>query len=381
MNLLMTCLTLFLSLQASPCTPCKFPAIINFGDSNSDTGGLSATFNLVPSPYGETFFDMPAGRYSDGRLIIDFIAKSFDLPYLSAYLDSLGTNFRHGANFATAASTIMQQTVPLNKGGYSPFSLQVQLAQFSQFKSRSHMISKKGKIFKSLMPKKEYFKKALYTIDIGQNDLTELFFSNQSADDYIRMTMKVFSDVVKKVYKHGGRHFWIHNTGPLGCLTYVLLRRPSSSPELDSVGCAVIFNKLAQKFNGMLNKTVTQFRKDLPSATFIYVDVYTAKYNLFSKAEKYGFEKPLRTCCGYGGGDYNFGFNVRCGDKGIVEGEEVLLGKSCSHPEKSIIWDGVHYTEAANKWVFNEIATGKYSHPSLPLCKACHRIIPPPVLE
>ncbi|KAM0940155.1 putative alpha-L-fucosidase [Dioscorea sansibarensis] len=363
MSLLITCLTLLLSLQTSSCTPCKFPAIINFGDSNSDTGGLSATFGPVPSPNGATFFHMPAGRDSDGRLITDFIAESFGLAYLSAYLDSLGTNFSHGANFATSASTIMPQSVPLNKGGYSPFSLQVQLSQFSQFKSRSQMISQKGGVFGSLMPKKDYFEKALYTFDIGQNDLTDLFFSNQSADYYIPMTMKVFSDVVKEVYQQGGQYFWIHNTGPLGCLAYAILRRPSSSPELDSVGCAVIFNKLAQKFNKMLNETVAQLRKDLPSATFVYVDVYSAKYILFSNAEKYGFETPLRTCCGYGGGDYNFDFNVRCGDKRIE--------KACSYPEKSIVWDGIHYTEAANKWVFNEIATGKYSYPSVPLSQAC----------
>jgi hypothetical protein len=52
---------------------CDFPAIFNFGDSNSDTGGLSAAFGQAPSPNGETYFHHPAGRYSDGRLIIDFI--------------------------------------------------------------------------------------------------------------------------------------------------------------------------------------------------------------------------------------------------------------------------------------------------------------------
>lgn len=54
---------------------CGFPAIYNFGDSNSDTGGISAALNEVTSPNGESFFGHPAGRFCDGRLIIDFIGK------------------------------------------------------------------------------------------------------------------------------------------------------------------------------------------------------------------------------------------------------------------------------------------------------------------
>lgn len=56
-------------------TSCDFPAIYNFGDSNSDTGANSAAFYPMASPCGETFFHRPAGRGCDGRLIIDFIGK------------------------------------------------------------------------------------------------------------------------------------------------------------------------------------------------------------------------------------------------------------------------------------------------------------------
>lgn len=54
---------------------CSFPAIYNFGDSNSDTGGISAAFLPINAPYGENFFHKPAGRDSDGRVIVDFIGK------------------------------------------------------------------------------------------------------------------------------------------------------------------------------------------------------------------------------------------------------------------------------------------------------------------
>lgn len=55
--------------------PCYFPAIYNFGDSNSDTGGISAAFYPVISPCGETFFHRPVGRGCDGRLMIDLVGN------------------------------------------------------------------------------------------------------------------------------------------------------------------------------------------------------------------------------------------------------------------------------------------------------------------
>ena len=61
--------------SSSSTTSCHFPAAYNFGDSNSDTGCVSAAFGRLHSPYGETFFGRPSGRYSDGRLIIDFIGE------------------------------------------------------------------------------------------------------------------------------------------------------------------------------------------------------------------------------------------------------------------------------------------------------------------
>lgn len=56
-------------------SPRQFPAIFNFGDSNSDTGAISAALDPLQPPYGNTFFGQPAGRYSDGRLIIDFFGS------------------------------------------------------------------------------------------------------------------------------------------------------------------------------------------------------------------------------------------------------------------------------------------------------------------
>ncbi|PKU80313.1 GDSL esterase/lipase At3g26430-like [Dendrobium catenatum] len=351
---------------------CNFPAIINFGDSNSDTGGFSAAFGPFPPPNGESFFHMPAGRLSDGRLIIDFIAKSFGLPFLSSYLDSLGANYSHGVDFATVSSTIIDQNISLSQGGYSPFYLAVQVMQFSQFVPRSQLVAKRGGCFKSLMPKKEYFNQSLYTIDIGQNDITAGLGARKTSDKFIPQTLAVFSGEVKRIYNLGARYFWIHNTGPLGCLAYTLvLRNLTAAGELDPAGCSVFYNKVAQQFNKKLNETLVELRKQLPRAVITYVDIYSAKYSLFLKPAKYGFKDPLRVCCGHGNNKYNFDPNVLCGSKATVNGSVVLLGRSCREPSKKVVWDGIHYTDAANKVVFDLISTGRFSHPPRSLKRAC----------
>ncbi|KAI9386598.1 hypothetical protein POPTR_010G047900v4 [Populus trichocarpa] len=356
-------------------SPCHFPAIFNFGDSNSDTGGLSAVFGQAPPPHGESYFHHPAGRYCDGRLIIDFIAKSFGLPYLSAYLDSVGSNFTHGTNFATAGSTIRPQNSTLHQSGFSPISLDVQWNEFYDFHRRSQIIRSQGGVYKKLLPKAEDFSHALYTFDIGQNDLTSGYFSNMTSSEvkaYVPDVLDQFKNIVSYIYGQGGRNFWIHNTGPFGCLAYVLERIPISAAEVDKSGCGTPFNEVAQYFNRGLKKVVFQLRKELPLAAITYVDVYSVKYKLISQARKHGFNESLRACCGHGG-KYNYNRQLGCGAKRTVGGREILVGKSCKDPSEWISWDGVHYTQAANKWIFDRIVDGSFSDPPVPLKMACQR--------
>ncbi|KAJ4974793.1 hypothetical protein NE237_007967 [Protea cynaroides] len=340
-------------------TQCDFPAIFNFGDSNSDTGGLPAAYGQVLPPNGETYFHAPAGRHCDGRLLIDFIAGNFGLPYLSPYLDSVGTNFTGGANFASSGSTIRTP----NTIGYSPFPLNVQFNELNDFHQRSQVTRRKGVVWQELMPKQDDFSRALYTFDIGQNDLTAGYFLNMSTDQvraYVPDLINQFSTIIKNIYWQGGRSFWIHNTGPVGCLPYILDLLLITAAQVDKVGCASPFNEVAQYFNQRLKEAVAQLRKDLPLAAITYVDVYSVKYSLYRQASKQGFELPLVACC-YGS------INI------TRYGKQIPVSKSCKDPSVRINWDGVHYTEAANKWVYDRIVDGSYSDPPIPLKMACHR--------
>jgi len=92
--------------------------------------------------------------------------------------------------------------------------------------------------------------------------------------------------VVKNIYNLGARSFWIHNTGPIGCLPLILTNFESA--ERDMYGCAKAYNEVANSFNQNLKKALAHLRKDLPTAAITYVDIYSVKYSLFRDPKKYG---------------------------------------------------------------------------------------------
>ncbi|RWW24010.1 hypothetical protein BHE74_00007267 [Ensete ventricosum] len=54
-----------------------YTSIFSFGDSIADTGNAMYSGSIPESvrhlPYGQTYFGLATGRFSDGRLIVDFI--------------------------------------------------------------------------------------------------------------------------------------------------------------------------------------------------------------------------------------------------------------------------------------------------------------------
>ncbi|XP_051140090.1 GDSL esterase/lipase At1g09390-like isoform X2 [Andrographis paniculata] len=324
------------------------PVIFNFGDSNSDTGGLAAAtgFNFG-YPDARAFFHQPTGRLCDGRLIIDFL---------------LG-----------GAATLPR---------YVPFSLDIQVLQFRRFRNRSLYFSgssssKSNNDNHLLLPGGDDFRNALYTFDIGQNDLSAAFTSavdGRSSYDQVVAKIPTFiaeiRDAMWAIYQFGGKNFWVHNTGPLGCLPEKLATyrtKTSSSKgddDIDEYGCIKSMNEAAKAFNARLDALCQDLRLQMTkknnstAINIVYVDVYSIKYHLIASAASYGFENPLMACCGHGGPPYNYDASVKCRDQG--------QGYNICKPESLYVsWDGVHYTEAANAIVASKILSAKYSTPPL----------------
>ncbi|MCD7457317.1 hypothetical protein HAX54_034866 [Datura stramonium] len=278
--------------------------IINFGDSNSDTGGYVITRGMMGQlPKLHTFNHDLSGRMCDGRLILDFLCESVGNGYLTPFMESIGKNFTSGVNFAIAGS----KTLPR----LDSFNLHIQIAQFHRFQSLSLELFDKGG---GNLLGDEDLRNALYTIDIGQNDLDGIF-SGLSYEKAILKIPDIISEIenaMKAIYEQGGKNFWVHNTGPLGCFPRSLATYRKYENDYDEHGCLISLNE--------------------------------------------GFVNPLMACCGYGGSPYNFESNNKCG-----QGTYTI----CEDRFKYISWDGIHYTEAANGFVASKILSTHYSTPPL----------------
>nr|GMC51214.1 GDSL esterase/lipase At1g09390-like [Ipomoea batatas] len=165
------------------------------------------------------------------------------------------------------------------------------------------------------------FAGALYTIDIGQNDLSGAFTENKLSVPEVMANIPSFISEIKTAIE---------------------------------MGCLIHLNEVANEFNTRLGKLCELMRSELNESVIVYVDIYTIKYNVISNYVLYGFESLLMACCGGGGAPYNA--NVWCGLKG---------SNLCEKEKRYISWDGIHYTERANTIFAAQIASRNYSTPPL----------------
>uniref|UniRef100_A0ACD5W4P1 Uncharacterized protein n=1 Tax=Avena sativa TaxID=4498 RepID=A0ACD5W4P1_AVESA len=338
--------------------------LFNFGDSNSDTGSLPAAYGFyLGPPAGRRFFHRTTGRWSDGRLYIDFIAESLGIRYLSPYLESSGSNFTDGVNFAVAGAAAASNRSAI------PFPIATQVNQFLHFKNQTRDLRS---LELGSMLREEDFRGAVYSIDVGQNDITLAFLANLTlleivADDGpLAAAASKVEDAVRALYGSGARKFWVYNTGPLGCLPQTLALRQRPGDELDPVGCLAAYNVAARALNAGLAAACRRLADEYGSgkredrATVVYM--YAIKYDLFANHAQYGIERPLMACCGAGGPPYNYVNLKTCGQP---------TARACPEGERHVSWDGVHYTEDANAIVASKILSGDFSEPRTKLNALC----------
>lgn len=350
---------------------CNFPAIFNFGDSSSDTGAIHFVFpnNELAEhpPYGRTYFGKPVNRYSDGRLSIDFFAEALGMSFLSPYLQSVDSNFRFGANFAASGATARDVSF------IAPIYLTVQINQFKVFKKQVlESINKHGT--QSYLPPADAFEKGIYILDIGGNDFSYGYKNLKLSPSQVKQTIlpivaRNVAAAVKELYNEGARTILVKDVGPQGCQPFWLTYFGHSPNDFDSHGCSISYNDAVRYYNGLLKGQIAAVRGQLKGANVIYVNTYDVLYDFIAEPSRYGFKQTTRACCGVGG-KHNYDYAVQCGSSGTIAGHPVKA-VSCSNPETYVNWDGVHWTDRANRLLTKQILGGKHFEPAFSIASQC----------
>ncbi|CAL4896388.1 unnamed protein product [Urochloa decumbens] len=333
-------LLLFVLLLLAPITAAaagKVSAVIAFGDSTVDPGNNDYILTIVKGdfpPYGRDFDGgVAAGRFSNGRLVTDFISEGFGLPpSVPAYLDPSCTIDQHamGVSFASGGTGLDDLTadifVVIIKLPESLSSLEL----FREYKERLTAAMGESKA-------SEIIADALYCFSIGENDIGVNYFvlpqrrAQFSPPEYVAFLTDIAGAAVREVFRLGGRKIQLTGILPVGCqpaMRTLNLLRPGE--------CMEDFNQLAVLFNGELQKTATKLNSELPGATVVYSDMYSFVSTIIANQLKYGFENVAQGCCGTGLIEASF----------LCVLDEPL---TCEDTNEYVFFDSVHPTERIYK--------------------------------
>ncbi|XP_019162690.1 PREDICTED: GDSL esterase/lipase At1g28590-like [Ipomoea nil] len=343
-----------------------YKAIVSFGDSVTDTGNLIHKSKVLSKgfvkssvpPYGETFFHHPTGRYSDGRLIIDFIAQSMGLPLVQPYFGGERNgdrSFAEGVNFAVAGATAMDMSFFTERGiinSCTNVSLGNELDWFKQMLSSFCQTPSRCK---------EYLESSVILMgEIGGNDYNYAFLQGHPKEEvmsFVPKVITVIASTINELIKYGAQILIVPGNLPIGCSpSYLSYFMTSNASEYDpQTGCINWLNDFTEYHNELLQKELNHLRELHPHTRIIYADYYNAAMRLYRSPNNYGFENTLEACCG-GGGPYNSNPHAYCGSQ---------LSTVCDSPSSYISWDGMHLTEAAYQWIVDGLLIGPFTSPKI----------------
>ncbi|EEE60284.1 hypothetical protein OsJ_13340 [Oryza sativa Japonica Group] len=307
----------------------------------------AAAFETVP-PYGATFFHRSTNRYSDGRLVVDFLADRLALPgFLPPYLSPAAANATHGVNFAVAGATAIEHEFFARNNlsvDITPQSIMTELAWFEAHLRRSPAAARA-------------VGDALFWVgEIGANDYAYSFMAATTIpQDQIRnMAVDRLTTFIEALLKKGAKYIIVQGLPLTGCLPLTMtLARPE---DRDNISCAATVNQQSHAHNRRLQASLRRLRRQHPAAVIAYADYYAAHLAVMAAPARYGFTEPFKTCCGAGGGAYNFEIFSTCGSPEVTT--------ACAQPAKYVNWDGVHMTEAMYRVVAGMFfQDGRYCHP------------------
>ncbi|KAL2475277.1 GDSL esterase/lipase [Abeliophyllum distichum] len=321
---------------------CSLPAaaILVFGDSTVDSGNnnyIATPFKANFPPYGIDFPNhIPTGRFSDGRLVPDFLAhytrvKDYVPPYLDPTLtvDDLAT----GVCFASAASGFDPLTAQIS----AVIPMQKQLEYFQDYKTKLENSIGEEKT-KSLISNAAFF------ISAGSNDFMINYFGTTfrrqtyTLSNYEQLLLQNIQEFIQTLIDKGARLIGLVGLPPLGCSPAVISLNPGSA--FGPRQCNESLSQIAIDFNQKLQSQLKAMQTD-QGPTILYFDFYQSLTEMLQKPSQFGFDETNTGCCGSGLIEAGFACNV---------GSYV-----CPDPSKYVFFDSIHPTEATYNYVFKKM--------------------------
>ncbi|GFQ03185.1 GDSL esterase/lipase at1g29670 [Phtheirospermum japonicum] len=324
---------IFLSVLLKPQIPIQaqqqVPCVFFFGDSYFDTGNNNGLITKSKSnyrPYGIDYPDGPTGRFSNGRVIPDFLAEllGFANP-ISPYVTARGSDdILRGVNYASGVAGIRDET--LMGGGFS-MNRQVKI-------HRATISSIKILFKKNQTSANDYLNKCLYVVNIGSYDylndyyLPESPFSRQfyTPDRFAEILIQgLLNQQLRTLYRSGARKVAVFGVGLLGCLPQELAIYPTNG-----LSCVDFINNGVKPFNNRLTQLIDSLNRDLPGAQFTFINITKISG---TNPSLIGLRFTNASCC-----------PVQS-DTGLCVPNQV----PCSNRNEYTFWDNLHPTDIINR--------------------------------
>ncbi|KAI7993678.1 GDSL esterase/lipase [Camellia lanceoleosa] len=327
------------------------PALFVIGDSSVDCGtnNFLGTFARADHlPYGRDFdTHQPTGRFCNGRIPVDYLAKLLGLPFVPSYLGQTGSveDMIHGVNYASAGAGII-------------FSSGSELGQHISFTQQIQQVTDTIQQFTLNMGEDvatKLISNSVFYISIGTNDYIHYYLRNVSNvqslylpwsfNQFLATTVK---QEIKNLYNANVRKVVVMGLPPIGCAPYYLWSYQSENGE-----CVQMINDMILELNFVLRYIVEELSQELIDADIIFCDVFEASMDIIKNNDRYGFNVTTDACCGLG----KYKGWIMC----------ISPEMACNNASNHLWWDQFHPTDAVNAILADNVWSGLHTEICYPM--------------
>ncbi|KAI5399633.1 GDSL esterase/lipase At5g03610 isoform X2 [Lathyrus oleraceus] len=286
-----------------------------FGDSYVDTGNFLNSPSYKP-PYGITFPHQPSGRFSDGRVLTDYIAWSLNIKSPAPYSLRNSSELQYGINFAYGGTGVFNTFL---KGP----NMSIQIDKFEEL------------IKQNIYSKSDIDSSVALVSSAGNDYFQYLFIDGRNIKDILDFGASLINQLslnLKRIHSVGIKKITVGLLQPIGCLP--VITTPSSFAK-----CNETLNMLVTKHNELLLKTVQDLNKESGSV-IVTLDFYKSFLSVIETMQKkHDVANVLQPCCVPESSIYQCGSVDERGEKKY---------SLCDKPELSFFWDDFHPSQ--NGW-------------------------------